>query len=56
MKKAVKIINKISKSTYEGLIEIIALSNLVAKGARVTKETANWVLDVGPSTLKKAGI
>lgn len=51
-----KIINKISKSTYEGLIEIIALSNLAAKGARVNKETASWVLEYGPSMLKKAGI
>jgi hypothetical protein len=43
----------ISKSSASGLIELIALGNQAAHGANVTKEAAEWVLDVGPSILMR---
>jgi hypothetical protein len=43
----------ISKSSASGLIELIALGNQAAHGADVTREAAEWVLDVGPSVLTR---
>ena len=43
----------ISKSSASGLIELIALGNQAAHGANVTREAAEWVLDVGPSILMR---
>lgn len=34
-----------------GLIELVALGNRAAHGVEVTREAAEWVLDVGPSIL-----
>ena len=43
----------ITKSSASGLIELIALGNQAAHGANVTREAAEWVLDVGPSILMR---
>ncbi|MET0076406.1 MAG: hypothetical protein ABW130_19330 [Candidatus Thiodiazotropha lotti] len=41
----------ISNDAGSGLTELIALGNQAAHGADVTREAADWVLDVGPSIL-----
>ena len=41
----------ISSDAGSGLTELIALGNQAAHGADVTREAADWVLDVGPSIL-----
>jgi hypothetical protein len=41
----------ISTNAGSGLTELIALGNKAAHGANVTREAADWVLDVGPSIL-----
>lgn len=41
----------ISKPSAAGLFELIALGNQAAHGAQVSREAADWVLDVGPSIL-----
>lgn len=41
----------ISSDAGSGLTELIALGNQAAHGADVTREAAEWVLDVGPSIL-----
>ena len=41
----------ISTSAAAGLSELVALGNQAAHGAKVTKEAAEWVLDVAPTLL-----
>jgi hypothetical protein len=41
----------LTPSTLNGLLELIALGNQAAHGARVSNEAADWVLDVGPAIL-----
>lgn len=43
----------LTNSVQEGLIELIHMGNNAAHGAEVNLPTAEWLLDIGPSIIKK---
>ena len=50
--RALKDRGVLSNETVSGLMDLIALGNRAAHGAKVEPEAAGWVLDVGPSILE----
>ena len=46
----------LSSSATGGLLDLVALANRAAHGAEVTRDAAEWVLDVGPSILRQLDV